>query len=88
MSRCRGRGLRCHVSVGPGDRVLVPRPSYPLFEHLTQLESVTAIPYSLEYHGAWRIDVESSTVKIVRIVIPLPSSQRPAAAACAEVRSA
>jgi aspartate/methionine/tyrosine aminotransferase len=42
-----------------GDAVLVPRPSYPLFEHLTALESVTAIPYSLDYHGSWRIDVDS-----------------------------
>ena len=42
-----------------GDAVLVPHPSYPLFEHLTQLESVTAIPYALEYHGAWRIDIDS-----------------------------
>lgn len=42
-----------------GDEVLVPHPSYPLFEHLTRLESVQAVPYALEYHGAWRIDVES-----------------------------
>src|SRR5512145_834459 len=42
-----------------GDQVLVPRPSYPLFEHLTRLESVAAIPYALEYHGSWRIDIES-----------------------------
>src|SRR6478735_341040 len=42
-----------------GDAVLVPHPSYPLFEHLTQLESVTAIPYALEYHGSWRIDIDS-----------------------------
>ena len=42
-----------------GDQVLVPHPSYPLFEHLTQLESVTAVPYALEYHGAWRIDLDS-----------------------------
>jgi aspartate/methionine/tyrosine aminotransferase len=40
-----------------GDNVLVPRPSYPLFEHLTVLESVEAIPYRLEYHGRWRVDL-------------------------------
>jgi alanine-synthesizing transaminase len=39
--------------------VLVPRPSYPLFEHLTALESVVAIPYALEYHGVWRVDIAS-----------------------------
>jgi alanine-synthesizing transaminase len=59
-----------------GDAVLVPHPSYPLFEHLTQLESVTAIPYLLEYHGAWRIDVDSMTraatdrVRAILIVSP------------------
>ena len=42
-----------------GDRVLVPRPSYPLFDHLTALEAIEAVPYALEYHGAWRIDVDS-----------------------------
>jgi len=42
----------------------VPRPSYPLFEHLTVLESVEARPYRLEYHGRWRIDFESLTSAI------------------------
>jgi aspartate/methionine/tyrosine aminotransferase len=42
-----------------GDAVLVPRPSYPLFEYLTRLESVAAVPYNLEYHGTWRIDMDS-----------------------------
>jgi len=41
----------------PGDRVLVPRPSYPLFEHLTLLESIGAPSYPLEFHGSWRIDL-------------------------------
>jgi aspartate/methionine/tyrosine aminotransferase len=41
-----------------GDQVLVPQPSYPLFEHLTVLESVEARPYRLEYHGTWRIDLD------------------------------
>lgn len=42
----------------PGDAVLVPQPSYPLFEHLTRLESVRPVPYALEYHGTWRIDLD------------------------------
>lgn len=43
----------------PGDAVLVPQPSYPLFEHLTRLEAVGSEPYLLEYHGVWRIDLAS-----------------------------
>jgi alanine-synthesizing transaminase len=43
----------------PGQCVLVPRPSYPLFEHLTQLEGLRAVPYDLEYHGRWEIDFET-----------------------------
>ena len=34
----------------------MPRPSYPLFEHLTALEGVRAVPFGLEYHGRWEID--------------------------------
>ncbi len=41
----------------PGDGVLVPCPSYPLFEHLTRLEGVEAVPYALEFHGRWEVDV-------------------------------
>jgi aspartate/methionine/tyrosine aminotransferase len=43
----------------PGDDVLVPRPSYPLFEHLTRLEAIDAKPYDLEYHGSWSVDLAS-----------------------------
>jgi alanine-synthesizing transaminase len=42
-----------------GDEVLIPQPSYPLFESLTGLEAVQARPYRLEYHGAWSIDRDS-----------------------------
>ena len=42
-----------------GDEILIPRPSYPLFDHLTRLDLVGARPYDLEYHGAWRIDFAS-----------------------------
>ena len=40
----------------PGQAVLVPRPSYPLFDLLTRLEGVEARPYLLDYHGLWSID--------------------------------
>ncbi len=43
----------------PGDSILVPRPSYPLFEHLTRLEHVRACPYRIEYHGRWAVDIAS-----------------------------
>ena len=42
-----------------GDEVLVPRPSYPLFDHLMRLDLVAAKPYDLEYHGSWSIDIGS-----------------------------
>jgi aspartate/methionine/tyrosine aminotransferase len=44
------------VLCNPGDEVLVPRPSYPLFEHLTRFEGVVAKPYDLDYHGVWTVD--------------------------------
>lgn len=43
----------------PGDAVLIPAPSYPLFEHLAELEAVRAVPYRLAYDGAWHIDFGS-----------------------------
>jgi alanine-synthesizing transaminase len=43
----------------PGDEVLVPVPSYPLFEHLTRLEHVRVVTYPLEYHGRWSIDLSA-----------------------------
>jgi alanine-synthesizing transaminase len=40
----------------PGDEILTPRPSYPLFEFLAALESVHVRQYPLRYDGAWHID--------------------------------
>jgi alanine-synthesizing transaminase len=61
-----------------GDAVLVPHPSYPLFEHLTRLESIDAIPYLLEYHGSWRVDVGSiasaATDRVRAIMIVSPNN--------------
>jgi len=60
----------------PGDQVLVPQPSYPLFESLTSLESVAAMAYHLDYHGVWSIDRDSfmraanSRTRAVLVVSP------------------
>jgi alanine-synthesizing transaminase len=43
----------------PGDEILAPRPSYPLFEFLAAMESVQIRQYPLRYDGAWHIDFEA-----------------------------
>ncbi len=43
----------------PGDEVLAPRPSYPLFEFLAALESVTVKHYPLVYHEGWFVDFDA-----------------------------
>ena len=43
----------------PGDEILTPRPSYPLFEFLAALESVQIRQYPLRYDGSWHIDFSS-----------------------------
>jgi aspartate/methionine/tyrosine aminotransferase len=45
----------------PGDAVLVPRPSYPLFDFLAGLEGVETRAYPLApgVDGAWRIDFDA-----------------------------
>jgi len=42
----------------PGDAVLVPRPSYPLFDFLADLESVRVDRYPLAFDGSWRVDLD------------------------------
>jgi aspartate/methionine/tyrosine aminotransferase len=56
----------------PGDEVLVPRPSYPLFEYLAALESVTARHYGLFHDHGWFIDfhaIESATTQRTRAIV-------------------
>lgn len=48
--------LLCEPS---NDIVLVPAPSYPLFDHLTRLDGIEWRPYALEYHGRWEVDDRS-----------------------------
>jgi alanine-synthesizing transaminase len=43
----------------PADEVLVPKPSYPLFEFLADLQDVKLTPYPLLYDHGWQIDFPS-----------------------------
>ena len=48
-------GLLCN----PDDEILVPKPSYPLFEFLADLQDVKLVPYPLLYDHGWQIDFPS-----------------------------
>jgi len=48
----------------PGDEILVPRPSYPLFDFLAALESVRMVEYPLVYHGSWSVDFDALARRI------------------------
>jgi alanine-synthesizing transaminase len=48
----------------PGDEVLVPAPSYPLFDFLAGLESVTLTTYPLLMTGDWPIDRDALRSRI------------------------
>ncbi len=47
----------------PGDTVLVPEPSYPLFDYLARLDGVATLPYRLTHDGTrtgdWHLDLDS-----------------------------
>ena len=42
-----------------GDELLVPKPSYPLFEFLADLQDVKLAPYPLIYDHGWQMDFHS-----------------------------
>ncbi|MEO5922632.1 MAG: pyridoxal phosphate-dependent aminotransferase [Bryobacteraceae bacterium] len=62
----------------PGDEILSPRPSYPLFEFLAGLSSVNIRQYPLRYDGSWHVDFEALetliTAKTRAIVVVNPNN--------------
>lgn len=42
-----------------GDEILVPAPSYPLFEFLADLADIHLVPYPLLYDHGWQVDFAS-----------------------------
>jgi alanine-synthesizing transaminase len=57
----------------PGEVVLIPEPSYPLFDYLARLEGLQPRPYRLVHDGRWRVDLDSldlTGVKAICLVSP------------------
>lgn len=60
----------------PGDEILVPAPSYPLLQHLADLNDIRIRYYRLNYDGEWHIDLDmlknsvSEKTKIIVCINP------------------
>jgi alanine-synthesizing transaminase len=59
VSTSEAYGYAFRLLCDPGDEVLVPQPSYPLFEFLAELQDVKLVPYELIYDHGWQIDFHS-----------------------------
>jgi alanine-synthesizing transaminase len=58
-STSEGYSYLFRLLCNPGDEVLVPKPSYPLFDFLADLDDVKLVPYLLLYDHGWHIDLPS-----------------------------
>ncbi len=52
----------------PEDAVLVPTPSYPLFDFLADIQDVKLFPYELVYDHGWQIEVNSLFAAVDRAI--------------------
>ncbi len=58
-STSEGYSLLFKLLGDPGDEVLVPSPSYPLFDWLARLEGLHAHPVPSYFHERWHLDLEA-----------------------------
>jgi len=58
-STSEGYSFVFRLLCNPGDELLVPKPSYPLFEFLADLQDVKLVPYPLLYDHGWQMDFPS-----------------------------
>jgi aspartate/methionine/tyrosine aminotransferase len=58
-STSEGYSFVFRLLCNPGDEILVPKPSYPLFEFLADLQDVKLVPYPLIYDHGWQMDFPS-----------------------------
>jgi aspartate/methionine/tyrosine aminotransferase len=58
-STSEGYSFVFRLLCNPGDELMVPKPSYPLFEFLADLHDVRLVPYPLIYDHGWQMDFPS-----------------------------
>jgi aspartate/methionine/tyrosine aminotransferase len=73
-----------------GDELLVPKPSYPLFEFLADLQDVKLVPYPLIYDHGWQMDFPSLAGAVTHrtrgVVVVHPNNPTGSYLKAAEVR--
>jgi len=61
----------------PGNSVLVPAPSYPLFDHLARLDDIRCETYRLEADACWRLDmaaIENAPHEVRAVIVVHPNN--------------
>ncbi len=58
-STSEGYSFLFRLLANAGDSMLIPRPSYPLFQMLAEINDVELQPYNLIYNDGWETDFES-----------------------------
>jgi alanine-synthesizing transaminase len=71
-STSEGYSFVLRLLCNPADELLVPKPSYPLFEFLADLQDVKLVPYPLIYDHGWQMDfpsLQNAVTKRTRAVV-------------------
>ncbi len=68
-STSEGYSLVFKLLCDSAEGVLVPKPSYPLFDYLSQINDVNIRHYSLHYDGEWRLDLDPEIVKGAKAIM-------------------
>ena len=77
-STSEGYSYAFRALCNPGDEVLVPSPSYPLFDFLAEIQDVKLVRYPLIYDHGWQIDFhaleQAITAKTRAVIVVHPNN--------------
>jgi len=77
-STSEGYSYAFRMLCNPGEEVLVPSPSYPLFDFLAEIQDVKLVRYPLLYDDGWQIDFhaleQAITAKTRAVIVVHPNN--------------